>query len=150
MSLETQSSVSNLSQRTLATSSVIPLIKNNEPKKKETLLNELKDRVATQLETTTGHGCPNLIRTKYWSVRIMWIILVLIATGASCYLVFRAINSYLKYEVTTQISTVKEIPTQFPTVSICNINPLIKGKEALTNYLVSINKTEFLNQHLFI
>ena len=83
------------------------LIISKEPKKKESLLNELKGRVSIQLETTTGHGCPNLVRTNYCSIRIMWIILVLIATGTSCYMVYRAINSYLQYEVTTQIRTFK-------------------------------------------
>ena len=87
-----------------------------------------------------------MVRTNYCSIRIMWIILVLIATGSSCYMVYRAINSYLQYEVTTQIRTIKEIPTTFPRVTICNINPLIKGKEALTNYLTGIKRLEFLNQ----
>ena len=114
--------------------------------KKTTLTHELKERISTQLETTTGHGCPNLVRTKYCAVRLMWIFLVLVATGASAYMVYRAISTYLKYEVTTQISTVREIPTPFPMVTICNINPLVQGKTALTEYLTSINRTEFLNQ----
>jgi len=114
------------------------------PRKKPTIASELKSRIATQMETTTGHGCPNVVRTKYWPVRIMWIFLVFVALGASGYMVYRAIVAYLKYDVTTQISTVKEIPTQFPTVTICNINPLIHGNLTLRSYLESINKSQLI------
>ena len=112
---------------------------------KSSLISELKQRMATQLETTTGHGCPNLVRTRSWVIRIMWIILVIIATGASAYMIYRAITAFLKYDVTTQISTVAEVPTTFPTVTFCNINPLIHGRDQLSVYLQSVNKSEFLN-----
>ena len=127
----------------LFTNKILTSITNE---KNQRLAKELKNTIASHLETTSGHGCPNLIRTKYWSVRIMWIILLFVASGASAYLVTRAIKSYLRYDVATKISTVKEIPTQFPTITICNLNPLIKGKKEFKKYLQSIKKTQFLDE----
>jgi hypothetical protein len=45
------------------------------------------------------------------------------STGATFYLIARSLMDYLKYEVTSQIKLIDEIPTKFPTVTFCDNNP---------------------------
>ena len=50
-------------------------------------------------------------------VQFIWLIILLGSTGATFYLIAYSIIGYLKYEVTSQIRVVNEIPTQFHIVN---------------------------------
>jgi len=56
-------------------------------------------------------------------VKFIWLIILLGSTGATFYFISYSIMGYLKFEVTSQIRIVNEIPTQFPTVTFCDNNP---------------------------
>jgi hypothetical protein len=56
-------------------------------------------------------------------VQFIWLVILLGSTGATFYLIARSLMDYLKYEVTSQIKLIDEIPTKFPTVTFCDNNP---------------------------
>lgn len=104
----------------------VPSDEKSDEKKKNEAIEKIKARFMAQLEESTAHGWPNIARRKNWCVRIMWFILLLAAFAGCGYMIYRAIYTYFQYPISTQISNTKEIPSQFPTVTFCNINPFIK------------------------
>ena len=75
--------------------------------------------------SSTAHGYPNIFRTKYWSVRLMWLVFFLVSTGFCGFMIYRSLNDYLSYNVVTEVRRYPQIPATFPVVTICNLNPLI-------------------------
>jgi hypothetical protein len=55
----------------------------------------------------------------------MWLVCFLTATGLFLYSAYTNIAAYLEYPVTTQITSNYENPTNFPTVTFCNINAFV-------------------------
>ena len=54
-------------------------------------------------------------------VQFIWILLG--STGATIFLIDKSIMDYLKHDVTTQIKSVSQIPSKFPTITFCDNNP---------------------------
>ena len=71
---------------------------------------------------TTSHGIQNIFKSKHWSLKIMWSILSMTSCIFAVYLIIHTVGLFLKNEIVTQIDVVKESPTEFPSVSFCNIN----------------------------
>ena len=82
----------------------------------------MKEIIGKWLRETTAHGIPNLMKTEKISIKIMWLICVLISTGLCSYIIITNINSYFTYEAVTKIREINEFPSIFPTISICNTN----------------------------
>ena len=61
----------------------------------------------------------------------------LASTAGCAYLLYLSVISYLSYNVVTKISVYDELPSQFPTVTICNRYPF-----------GSVNSTEFIQEKL--
>ena len=100
------------------------ILANKNAYSKEKKLQVLR-KIASLLEDSTSHGIPNIIRTKRTSIRILWTICFLAALGGCSYMVIKSISEYLEYDTVSKIEHITEIPTQFPTFSFCNINPLM-------------------------
>ena len=91
-------------------------------------------------ETSTSHGLPNIVRTNRISLKIIWLICFLAALGACIYMVYKTLNEYYGYEVVTNIQVVNENSPTFPTVTICNVNPLTsKQAEQLIEKISYVN-----------
>jgi hypothetical protein len=77
-------------------------------------------------------------------VEIIWLIILLGSTGATFYLIVKSIMDFLKYEVTSQISLVNEIPIQFPTVTFCDNNPFntLNAQDFMQNISILYNQTD--------
>jgi hypothetical protein len=86
-----------------------------------------KEKIKEMLRTTaielalesTGHGINKIFRSKTTEFKIMWSILVISAAAGCVYLIYLGVAKFLMFYVVTTITDVAEIPTQFPTVSIC-------------------------------
>ena len=63
------------------------------------------------------HGLPRIIKKEKIFLKLMWLIFFLVSTIFGVYFSFSAVIGFLNYDVALQIDFVKEIPTQFPTVS---------------------------------
>ena len=57
--------------------------------------------------------------------RILWLLILLASTFFTCYLIALSIFSYLNYDVVTQIKIETEAQTNFPAVTICDVNAFI-------------------------
>ena len=82
-------------------------------------LNQIKYVLTETALNTTAHAIPNIIRSKLLVLKLLWFISLLISSGGCAYLMYRTIASYLEFEVVTKISINREIPSLFPTVTIC-------------------------------
>ena len=60
--------------------------------------------------------------TRHTFLRIFLVLFVLILTSLAAFLVVQSILSYLSFEVITMSRKIFETPTDFPKITICNIN----------------------------
>jgi hypothetical protein len=81
----------------------------------------------------------------------MWLVCFFASSGMGSFLILRSIHDYLKYDVVTQTVTDDEIPTKFPTVSICHTAPFMTKqgidhakKMSMENNLTDIENTNLL------
>ncbi len=89
--------------------------------KKEKLEN-IKQVIHESLLETTIQGIPNLVRSEHSSLKIIWLIMLLIATCCCIYYVQDSVNAYLEHETVTTIKSFYQDIVPFPAVSICNTN----------------------------
>ena len=83
---------------------------------------EIKEKFIECSSVSTSHGYPNIFRTKYLPIKILWLFCLSIAIGMCLFLLIRGIKAYLEYGVVTSIEMVEERPALFPTISICDLN----------------------------
>jgi len=66
---------------------------------------------------STSHGIPNIIKSDRKCLKIMWLIFFLLSSSAGIYLVIQSFINYFSFDVVTSIKVIKEIPTEFPTIT---------------------------------
>ena len=71
--------------------------------KQDTLLDlrlskKIIHNVIEPIETWTTHGLPNIVRSKYISVKIVWSLLFLTAVGTSIYFLDKTIKEFFEYK----------------------------------------------------
>ena len=81
----------------------------------------IKEKFVEFSSVSTSHGYPNIFRTKYRSIKILWLFCLSIAIGVCLLLLIRGIKAYLEYGVITNIDVIDERPTLFPTITICEL-----------------------------
>lgn len=84
--------------------------------------NLVLQRVIKLLQSSTSHGIPNIFKTDRFTIRIIWGVCFLAAVSASSYMIFLTMSDYTKFNTVSKIEYISEIPTEFPSVSICNVN----------------------------
>ena len=97
----------------------------------------VKDILTETGLSSTIHGIPSILRAKYSSLKVIWSIFFILSSTAGVYIVLKTIMSFLDREVVTTTSVRNQIPSEFPTITICNRNPF-----------VTKNATDFLNEHI--
>lgn len=60
----------------------------------------------------------------------MWIAFFLSSTCYCAYIIINGFLTYLQYDVVIQMQIIRESPTQFPAVTICNLNPFNRQRVA--------------------
>jgi hypothetical protein len=94
----------------------------------ENLRSKFYERFVEWSSTSTSHGLPNIFRTHNIGLKIMWLLFFLFSTAICGFMIARSIIEYLNYDVVTKIRVLHENPSEFPTITICNINPFTKIK----------------------
>ena len=89
------------------------------------------------LSSSTSHGLPNIARTDSKILKLLWTLSFLGSSAGCAYLLYLSVSGYLNYDVVTKITVYDELPSQFPTITICNSYPF-----------GSANSTSFLEQQL--
>jgi hypothetical protein len=90
---------------------------------------------------STSHGIPNIFKPTRAPIRVLWTVCFLAALTTCSFMIFLSITDYYSYDVVTKYETVSEIPSPFPAVSICNVNPLTTQE--------AVNLTEFFLESEF-
>ena len=88
--------------------------------------------------STTTHAIPNICRSQYRFLKILWVIFFILSSSYCSYLISLSIQDYLKYPVTTTIQIINEPSVVFPTISICNLNPFITNNPNISAKYASI------------
>ena len=84
---------------------------------------------------TTSHGIPRIFGAKSPLARLIWLVLVFGAFTAFCLQATMLIIQYLEYDVvvTVTVDNVNGLAQDFPAVTICNTNRVMKSKVARSN-----------------
>ena len=99
-------------------------------------------------QSSTIHGISHIFKTKNILFKLMWIGFLIISCATCCYLITSNILNFLKWEVVTKIEVVTEIPSIFPSISICSSNP-IQTNSSLEFIEQVLNKSQLKNNPLF-
>lgn len=83
----------------------------------------IKEIISNSAMDSTTHGIPYFFRRKNWLIRIIWIVCFLISSLICSFMIATSIMSFFDYETVTKAERVYLVQTEFPTISICNINP---------------------------
>ena len=108
---------------------------------------EILNKAKELLENSTIHAIPQLIRTDFQLIRILWTISFVASSGLCGYFIFDGIKSYLEYEVITKIEFENDIPAVFPSIIICTRNAFSTNysREFLKNISLE-NKLDYNRQ----
>ena len=76
--------------------------------------------------------------------QFIWLLILLGSTGATYYLIVTSLMDFLRFEATSQINIVNEMPVKFPTVTFCDNNPFssIHAQYLMQNISVNFNTTD--------
>jgi hypothetical protein len=93
--------------------------------KQDTLLDlrlskKIIHNVIEPIETWTTHGLPNIVRSKYISVKIVWSLLFLTAVGTSIYFLDKTIKEFFEYNVTTKVRLINVNELDYPVITVCD------------------------------
>ncbi len=102
-----------------------------------TRLERLKGALVDWLLRTTFPGLPNIFRVTHCTIRVVWTLAYLTSFAFCCYYVAKCFVEYTKYATTVSIANVRETPTNFPAVTLCNLNPINEFAPATETHLSS-------------
>lgn len=100
--------------------------------------------ISSTLEDSTTHGLNPIIKREHTVIRILWIVCLIVSTAICSYMIALSITSYFDYETVTKTQKISLISTEFPAVTICNVNPFMTNASAdfveemiLENFIVN-------------
>ncbi len=75
------------------------------------------------LSDSSFHGIPRIIKTRTVIMKVVWSFLTLVAV---CFCVNGIMNTtfdYLSFKTISAFETIVELPSLFPAITVCNLNP---------------------------
>ena len=103
--------------------------------------NKHKERIKELLSASTAHGIPNIVKSDYLIIKIMWAIFFIASTCAGSYFTLDSILDYFKFNTITTIQVIGEEQPEFPTVSLCGFPQFNSSVESI------ISKIKFQNDY---
>ena len=100
-------------------------------------------------ETTSLQGIPHMNRSASWVWKFLWAIFFLAACGMVVYQLIDVFTKYYKRETSSSVK-LGYADLDFPSVTICNLNPIRKSQAHLAgasfqDFLSSINISDSLS-----
>ena len=98
-------------------------------------------------DLTSVQGIPFINRGSHWYTKAIWTFLFLAAVAAWLYHSYMLIYAYISFNVTTRVGITHDT-LPFPSVTICNINPLQKtltykeGPQELVEFLKNLEPAQ--------
>jgi phage shock protein PspC (stress-responsive transcriptional regulator) len=90
--------------------------------------NYIKEIIISAADESTTHGIDHFFKREHPFIRIVWAVCFFASAAVCFYMITISIMNYLDYETVTKAEQVKEQTVDFPTVSICNLNPYLTNK----------------------
>lgn len=85
-------------------------------------LNQIKLTLRELLLTSTVHSIPNIVKTHYSLVKILWLFFFSLSTILAINFTKNSVLEYLEYEKVTKYQVINEIQSDFPTITFCSEN----------------------------
>ena len=105
----------------------------------------IKDRLYNLSETSTWHCIPNILRSPHNPIKIFWAFCFFVSFSFCSYLNINSVLIYFNYDTIQNININKEISSEFPGVTFCNMNPLKFTKNASLAKLIQHRYLSMLN-----
>jgi hypothetical protein len=97
------------------------------------------------------HGFSHLIHNKSNVVRKLWAFFMFCSICACVFMIVRLIADYNKHDSTISIKIIRDVPVDFPAITICNLNPFDRSNaEQYINKVLDGNKLAYVNDELKI
>ena len=90
-------------------------------------MNESRLLLVELASSSTIHGVANIVKTKHLLIKLIWLFSIIVSFGICCFYTTQSINEYLEYNTMTDTKTFYQNPTEFPAVTFCNLQGLIKN-----------------------
>ena len=91
---------------------------------------------------------PRIIKSKYLILKILWGIAFLGGIAGATYYLINTLTTYYQYQPVVQVSLIEEFPTQFPAVTICNLNPFVNLNRSGINQTNLFNKVSLNSKNI--
>ena len=91
-----------------------------------------------------------MVKRENKLIKFIWITCFLISAGFMTYMIYLTVNNYLQWETVVKTEYILEIPTKFPSISFCNINPYSEYSSAFIQGLMlesNTTQSNFLDVH---
>ncbi len=119
-----------------------------------TKLEKVKEIIFDWSKEVAFQAYPKVFNEKlYLVVRIIWAIVFLGFSGVTCFLCVQSLLGYLQWNTVSTIQIVREAPTKFPAITICDSNPFtsktaqrlleILALQKFNINITTVNITEF-------
>ncbi|ESO02512.1 hypothetical protein HELRODRAFT_161790 [Helobdella robusta] len=96
--------------------------------------NKIVEEVKLFCETVTIRGISRIVKSKQNFVAFTWSLVVMVCSGVLAWQLQSLIVNYFNYPFMTTITEQSEEPV-FPTVTVCNLNPILMAKPEYTDIL---------------
>lgn len=93
----------------------------HKPRKKG-LKAKIKDPLHKLATDSTSSGIPRILKSKHWFIKLIWVVCFLTSAVYCAHIIKITIDDFLEYNFITRIEQFNEVPSLFPTVTLCNFN----------------------------
>lgn len=85
----------------------------------------IKDIIIEATFDTTTHGIDHIFKRHHPFIRFVWTVCFLASIGVCAYMITISIMNFFEYETVTKSEQIYLVSTDFPAVTICNVNPFM-------------------------
>jgi hypothetical protein len=96
---------------------------DNEEKHDKNLRDQFKELFIDWMSFTTIHGISRILDAQGFLLKLIWFIFYIGGLLGTLYLLITTIQIYFEFNEVTSTQIVNDLPAQFPTITICNLNP---------------------------
>ena len=81
-------------------------------------------KLSTWSQSLSAHGIPRLLKSNHKSVKCLWMIFICLSITYCALNLYRLLKAYANFDYVTHSEMITEVPTLFPSITICSINGL--------------------------
>ena len=115
-------------------------------KERENVL--IKTLLKESLYNSLAQAIVKILQTPHYTLKLLLSLFVLATSCLASFLVIKSILDYFSYQVITTTRTIHEMPTEFPKITICNLNKYATkyAWEYVTNDTIKKDEEKFTNE----